>query len=62
MILDRKLALGERVRLRFRIPRDGDLIDIETTVRWNADDGVGLQFDGLRAREVYALGKYFETL
>ncbi len=31
-------------------------------VRWSGDDSVGMQFDGLRAKETWALGKYIELL
>ena len=58
----RKLAMGERVVLSFRIPTIEDPIQTAAVVRWSSDDGIGVQFDGLRARDVWALGKYFETL
>lgn len=58
----RKLTMGERVHLTFRIPTIEDPIQTAAVVRWNSDGGIGVQFDGLRARDVWALGKYFETL
>ena len=30
--------------------------------RWSNIDGVGVQFDGLRARDVWALNEYFKQL
>jgi len=53
-------ALGSRAQLKFRIPTQKDPIDVGGTVRWVDGAGFGVQFDGLRARDVYALGKYFE--
>src|SRR5678815_1593350 len=44
-----KHPLGQRVELAF-------------TVRWSNTDGVGVQFDGLRARDVWALNEYFKQL
>lgn len=58
----RKLAMGERVVLTFRIPTLEDPIKSAAVVRWTSDGSIGVQFDGLRARDVWALGKYFETL
>jgi len=58
----RKLPMGERVTVWFRIPTHESEIEAAGTVRWSTDDGVGVQFDGLRARETWALGKYFESL
>ena len=58
----RKLAMGAKVELTFRIPTLEDPIKTAAVVRWNSDGAIGVQFDGLRARDVWALGKYFETL
>lgn len=58
----RRLAMGERVVLWFRIPTHETDIEAAGTVRWSTDQGIGVQFDGLRARETWALGKYFESL
>jgi len=55
-----KPGLDERVQVRFTI--GGHAIQIAGIVRWHAVDGVGMQFDGLRACDVYELGKFFETL
>jgi hypothetical protein len=58
----RKLPMGSRVTVWFGLPTHESEIEATATVRWNADDGVGVQFDGLRARETWALGKYLESL
>jgi hypothetical protein len=39
-----------------------DAIDVGGTVRWSNAEGVGVQFDGLRARDVWALNEYFKQL
>jgi len=58
----RKLPMGARVTLWFRIPTHESEIEAAGVVRWSTDQGVGVQFDGLRARETWALGKYLESL
>jgi hypothetical protein len=61
-IVLRRLPMGERVTLWFRIPTHDAEIEASGTVRWATDQGIGIQFDGLRARETWALGKFFESL
>ena len=58
--LGRRLAMGTSVNLRFRIPTQEEAIAIDAQVRWSTDDGIGVQFGGLRAREVWSLNKFFE--
>lgn len=57
-----KQAMGQRVQLAFRVPTQQDTIEVGAIVRWSDDKGVGLQFDGLRARDVWALNEYFKQL
>ncbi|MCC6995280.1 MAG: PilZ domain-containing protein [Deltaproteobacteria bacterium] len=56
----RPVAFGTRVVLRFKVSPQGELIEVGGTVRWNDGSGFGVQFDGLHARDVYALNKLFE--
>ena len=58
----KKLPMGHRVHITFAVPTVEEAIDIGATVRWSDGSGLGLQFDGLRARDVWALNKYFEQL
>jgi hypothetical protein len=58
----KKLPMGQRVHISFGVPTVEEPIDIGATVRWSDGSGIGLQFDGLRARDVWALNKYFEQL
>jgi hypothetical protein len=60
--LGRKLPMGNRVTVWFRVPNLENEIEAAGTVRWATDQGIGVQFDGLRARETWALGKFFESL
>ena len=62
LIAEVKLWMGQRVNITFNVPTVAEAIDVGSTVRWSDDKGVGLQFDGLRARDVWALNKYFEQL
>ena len=57
-----KFTMGSRVNLAFAIPTAPELVEIGATVRWSDDKATGLQFDGLRARDVWALNKFFEQL
>ena len=57
-----KYAMGQRMRVAFAVPLLNHAIEIEATVRWSNSDGVGVQFDGLRARDVWALNEYFKQL
>ena len=55
-------AMGQRMQINFRVPTMADPIDVGGTVRWTDGNAIGLQFDGLRAKDVWALNKYFEQL
>jgi hypothetical protein len=57
-----KYAMGQRVQITFHVPTMGDPIEVGGTVRWSNTDGIGVQFDGLRARDVWALNEYFKQL
>lgn len=55
------LPMGAHVELTFVLDGLLEVIDATAIVRWRTDDKVGLQFDGLRAREVWALGVYLKV-
>jgi hypothetical protein len=57
-----KIAMGTRAQISFCVPTMAEPIDVGSTVRWADAKGVGLQFDGLRARDVWALNEYFKQL
>jgi hypothetical protein len=57
-----KYAMGQRAQISFHVPTMTEAIEVGATIRWSNRDGVGLQFDGLRARDVWALNEYFKQL
>ena len=58
--VEAKFAMGQRVQIAFHVPTLVDAIQVGCTVRWSNVEGLGVQFDGLRAREVWALNEYFK--
>ena len=62
--LDReeRLSIGTRVSVEFSIPGRAEPIAVGGAVRWAAPTGAGVQFDGLRAGEVWALNQFFTSL
>ncbi|HEY0252688.1 MAG TPA: PilZ domain-containing protein, partial [Kofleriaceae bacterium] len=57
-----KLSMGQRLEISFRVPTMEEPIEVGATVRWSDEQATGIQFDGLRARDVWALNKFFEQL
>lgn len=57
-----RLAMGQRLDISFKVPTMDEAIEVGATVRWSDDKATGIQFDGLRARDVWALNKFFEQL
>jgi hypothetical protein len=57
-----KHPMGQRLSISFKVPTQEHAIEIGATVRWADSQGIGLQFDGLRARDVWALNEYFKRL
>jgi hypothetical protein len=55
-----RFVVGTRIKLKLEIPTQKELIEVGAIVRWLDQTGAGVQFDGLRARDVWALGKYFD--
>lgn len=60
LLTDSPLAYGTRVKVQFPLPALRETAEIEATVRWGGDDGMGVQFGSLRAREVWALNQLFK--
>jgi uncharacterized protein (TIGR02266 family) len=60
------LPLGALVAVRFTVPTQREPIEVTAEVRWTTvkgdlgGPGAGLRFAGLRARDVWALNKFFE--
>jgi hypothetical protein len=57
-----KHAMGQHVHLSFKVPGQEHTIEIASIVRWTDTKGLGLQFNGLRAQDVWALNKFFKSL
>jgi Tfp pilus assembly protein PilZ len=61
------LAVATHVQVRFRLPNQREIIDVAGEVRWieghaKADGGgVGIRLEGLRARDVWALNRFFQS-
>lgn len=62
VVTGEKHPMGQRVNVSFKVPTLEHAIEIGATVRWADSKGVGLQFDGLRARDVWALNEFFKRL
>jgi uncharacterized protein (TIGR02266 family) len=62
---DQTFPFGARLGLKFRVPTQAESIEVEGQVRWLEMEegrlrGIGVRFEGLRARDVWALNKFFE--
>ena len=62
------LPIGITVQLRFQLPTQPEPVEVAGDVRWvvkkdgpGDQSGVGIRFQGLRARDVWALNRYFQS-
>jgi uncharacterized protein (TIGR02266 family) len=61
------LPIGMAVSLRFHIPTQPEAVEVTGDVRWvvttpeSSDIGIGIRFQGLRARDVWALNRFFQS-
>ena len=60
------LDIGTTVQLRFALPTQPEPVEVAGDVRWvikreGAHNGIGIRFQGLRARDVWALNQFFQT-
>lgn len=62
LITHARVPMGHRLHLTFLVPTMAEPIAIGAVVRWCTDLEIGVQFDGLRPKDVWALSKYFESL
>ena len=59
--------LQTRLQVRFQIPTQPEPIEVSGEVRWvepggaGQPSGMGIRFQGLRAREVWALNRFFQS-
>ncbi len=60
---DSALAFGTKVMLHLKLPRIPEVCEISCIVRWTGEKNrVGLQFESLRAKEVWGLSRLMHTL
>jgi hypothetical protein len=52
------VAMGEKLGLFFVLDVLREVVDATVIVRWRREATLGVQFDGLRAREMWALGQF----
>jgi len=60
------LELGMTVQLRFQLPTQPEPVEVAGDVRWvvkkdGNHSGIGIRFQGLRARDVWALNQFFQS-
>lgn len=61
------MPIGAAVTLRFHIPTQPEAVEVAGDVRWvvtsptGPEIGIGIRFQGLRARDVWALNRFFQT-
>jgi uncharacterized protein (TIGR02266 family) len=61
-----ELEIGTAVQLRFLLPTQPEPVEVAGDVRWVVKKegnhaGIGIRFQGLRARDVWALNQFFQT-
>src|SRR5262245_34049642 len=54
-------TIGSRIRLAFGLVA-GEDVDTAATIMWSEGGNVGVRFDGLRARETWAVCTFLERL
>ncbi len=61
------LPVQTTVQVRFRVPTQPEPIDVTGEIRWverapaGQAAGMGIRFHGLRARDVWALNRFFQS-
>jgi uncharacterized protein (TIGR02266 family) len=63
------IPIGTTVQLRFQLPTQPEPVEVAADVRWvvnkgssTEEIGMGIRFQGLRARDVWALNRFFQTI
>lgn len=57
-----RLSPGTQVNITFGVPTLGEKLSIDAVVYWSTEQGAGVQFEGMRARQVWALWRYLESV
>lgn len=64
---DEVLPAQTTIQVRFRVPTQPEPVDVTAEVRWvekateGKPAGMGIRFHGLRARDVWALNRFFQS-
>ena len=59
------IPIGSTINVRFKVPTQPEPVDVTGEVRWiergtpDHQPGMGIRFHGLRARDVWALNRFF---
>jgi uncharacterized protein (TIGR02266 family) len=67
LIAPSALPIGATVQLRFTLPTQPEPVEVAGDVRWvvkkgpGDESGIGIRFQGLRARDVWALNRFFQS-
>jgi hypothetical protein len=56
-----RLPPGTLLNITFGLPTLGEKLSLDAVVHWSTDQGVGVQFEGMRARQAWALWRYLEA-
>jgi uncharacterized protein (TIGR02266 family) len=65
--IDEVLPEQTTIQVRFRVPTQPEPVDVTGEVRWverpgpGKIGGMGVRFHGLRARDVWALNRFFQS-
>lgn len=60
---DPPMPVGERIDVSFRLPDLDKPLRATAEVRWVEPEAIGIQFvTGFRAKETWALGRFFERM
>jgi len=57
-----RLPMGTQLVVTFGGPSSDERISLDAVVHWSTDRGVGVQFEGMCAREVWALCQYLDSV
>jgi uncharacterized protein (TIGR02266 family) len=65
--IDEPLPEQTTIQVRFKVPTQPEMVDVAGEIRWvergapGKPSGMGIRFQGLRARDVWALNRFFQT-
>lgn len=61
LLSEQPLPYGAKVQVEVFLPALREHVTIDSVVRWEKPDGMGVQFGSLRAREVWAFNQLFKS-